>query len=178
MQIHETLDIRCADDDPATFAAARSLIRVHLVTHVAAPEPSFIERVLAALPSPYVAPKGGIWVAWAGDDPLGCMALHALSSDTGELKRVYVKPDARGRGVARRLAEHVIREARARGYTRLRLGTQTTAIPAQRLYESLGFRRIDAYRASDFGNALFYELSLGVSAADTIGSQSPNSYQM
>lgn len=167
MQIHETLDIRRADDDPATLEAARSLIRAHLVTHVAAPEASFVERVLAALPSPYVLPDGGIWVAWAGDDPLGCVALHAISSDIGELKRVYVKPDARGRGVARRLAERVILEARARGYSRLRLGTQTTAIPAQRLYESLGFRRIDAYRAGDFGNVVFYELSLCVGAADT-----------
>jgi GNAT superfamily N-acetyltransferase len=126
---------------------------------------SFVERVLAALPSPYVAPEGGLWVAWAGNDPLGCVALHAISSEVGELKRVFVKPDARGRGVARRLIEHAIREARARGYTHLRLGTQDTAIPAQRLYESFGFRRIDAYRAGDFGNVVFYELSFGVSAA-------------
>jgi GNAT superfamily N-acetyltransferase len=165
MQIQETLDIRCVDDDPATLEAARSLIRAHLVSHPVGPEPSFVERVLDALPSPYVSPEGGIWIAWAGDDPLGCVALHAISSDIGELKRVYVKPDARGRGVARRLIERALCEARVRGYTRLRLGTQNTAIPAQRLYESVGFRRIDAYRASDFGSVVFYELSFGVSPA-------------
>jgi ribosomal protein S18 acetylase RimI-like enzyme len=170
MQTQETLDIRSADDDPATFEAARSLIRAHLVTHVARPEASFVDRVLAALPSPYVAPDGGMWVAWAGDDPLGCVALHAISTDVGELKRVYVKPDARGRGVGRRLTERAILEARARGYSRLRLGTQNTAIPAQRLYESLGFRRIDAYREGDFGNVVFYELSFGISAADNTAS--------
>jgi len=165
MQIQESLDIRCVDDDPASLEAARSLIRAHLVTHLAGSGTSFVERVLDALPSPYVPPEGGIWVAWANHDPLGCAALHAISSDIGEIKRVYVKPEARGRGVARRLIERAIREARVRGYSRLRLGTQNTAIPAQRLYESVGFRRIDAYRAGDFGNVVFYELSFGVSPA-------------
>ena len=78
---------------------------------------------------------------------------------------MYVRPEARGRGIARRLTEHAIAIASARGYSQLRLGTLTSAHAAQRLYTSLGFRLIAPYRPVEFGDTLFYELPLVAPAA-------------
>lgn len=146
----------CLADNPTTLDAARALVRAHLELH-SVEQPS-IQRVVDLLPSPYVPPTGALWVAYDGDDALGCAAFQTIAPDTAELKRVFVRPEARRRGVARALTEHAIETARARGYMRVRLGTQETAIGAQRLYESMGFTRIEPYRAGDFGTVWFYEL--------------------
>ena len=158
------IEIRSADD-PATLAAARSLIRAHILAHSTAHDPASAERIVAALPAPYLAPAGGLWVAWAGEEALGCVALQALAPDTAELKRMYVRPEARGRGVARRLTTHAIAAARTLGYARLRLGTLATMHAAQQLYASVGFRRIAPYRPVEFGDTWFYELTLDAPAA-------------
>ena len=147
-------------DDPASLAAARTLVRAHLLAHSTVHDADAAERVVAALPAPYLAPVGALWVAWVQEAALGCVALQELAPDTAELKRMYVRPDARGRGVARRLTEHAITAATARGYTRLRLGTLTTMYAAQRLYTSLGFERIAPYRPVEFGETWFYERRL------------------
>ena len=152
---HPTVDIRLADNSP-TLDAARALVRAHLEFHSV--EQPNIQRVVDVLPSPYIPPTGALWVAYDGDDPLGCAAFQTIAPDTAELKRVFVQPEARRRGVARALTEHAIETIRAGGYLRVRLGTQSTAIGAQRLYESLGFRRIEPYRKGDFGTVWFYEL--------------------
>jgi GNAT superfamily N-acetyltransferase len=73
---------------------------------------------------------------------------------------MYVRPEMRGKGIARALAHRVIDEARAIGYERLRLGTLTTMHEAQALYQSLGFRPVEPYRAFEFGETIFYELML------------------
>jgi len=142
------------------LAAARDLIREHVAAHSEAHDPGSIAALLAALPAPYVPPGGGIWLAWDGAEAAGCVALHALSKEIAEVKRMYVRPASRGRGIARELGERVIAEARALGYGHLRLGTLTTMFAAQSLYESLGFEPIPPYRSVEFGDTLFYELDL------------------
>jgi GNAT superfamily N-acetyltransferase len=144
--------------------AARELIRAHLEAHSEAHNEADRVKLLAALPAPYVPPTGGLWVAWDGPEAMGCVALQPLTPDIGEVKRMYVRPASRGRGVARALARRVIIEALALGYERLRLGTLTTMQPAQNLYTSLGFRPIPPYRAVELGDTLFYELELGAPA--------------
>ena len=152
--IHEVSDER-------SLAAARALIREHFEAHSEAHDPSQIDAVIEKLPAPYVAPLGGLWVAWIEDEAVGCVALQSLSPDTGEVKRMYVRPANRGDGIARKLAHVVIDEARKRGYEKLRLGTLSTMQPAQNLYTSLGFVPIPPYRAIEFGDTIFYELDLG-----------------
>jgi GNAT superfamily N-acetyltransferase len=154
------IEIRSAADDPASLDAVRALVRAHILAHSAVHDAAAAERVVAALPAPYVAPRGALWAAWDGDAPVGCVALHELAPDVAELKRMYVAPEARGRGVARRLTEHAIAAATALGYARLRLGTLTTMHAAQRLYASVGFRRIAPYRSVEFGETWFYERPL------------------
>lgn len=155
------IDIRSAADDAASLDAARSLVRDHILAHSEAHGVGEAEAVAAALPAPYTGPEGGLWVAWDGDAAVGCVALQAIAPGVAELKRMYVRPEARGRGVARRLTEHAIAVATARGFARLRLGTLTTMHAAQRLYASVGFERIEPYRPVEFGDTLFYERALG-----------------
>jgi putative acetyltransferase len=146
------------------LAAARDLIREHFDAHSQAHSDADTAALLAALPAPYVPPGGGLWIAWDEGEAAGCIALQPLTPGIAEVKRMYVRPVSRGRGIARALAQRAIVEARAMGYERLRLGTLTTMHAAQNLYVSLGFRPIAPYRAVDFGDTLFYELEIGAPA--------------
>jgi len=119
-----------------------------------------VERIVAALPAPYITPLGTLWVAWRATDALGCAALQEIGPRVAELKRMYVRPEMRGFGVGRFLTEHALACARVRGYTKIRLGTLATAHAAQKLYESHGFLRIKPYRGAEFGGTVFYELVL------------------
>lgn len=82
-----------------------------------------------------------MWTLWHDGELLGCAALRQLSAEEGEVKSMRTAAAARGRGVGSRLLEHVIAEARARGYRRLSLetGTQEFFAPARRLYRRHGF---------------------------------------
>jgi GNAT superfamily N-acetyltransferase len=114
------------------------------------------EQELAGLPGDYAPPRGRLLIA----EGAGCVALRAIDSEVCEMKRLYLRPEHRGSGLGRRLVQAIIDEARNAGYRRMRLDTMPKMDSAQRLYASLGFREIAAYRYNPEPGARFLELAL------------------
>ncbi len=120
---------------------------------------SFDEE-LAALPGEYAPPRGALIVATLNGDAAGCVALRPLDASVCEMKRLYVRPTARGTGAGRALAEAVITAARAAGYSHMRLDTTPEMNAAHALYSSLGFYEIAPYRHNPIAGTRYLELAL------------------
>ena len=114
------------------------------------------DRELAELPGEYAPPRGALLLARGA----GCVGLRPLDAATCEMKRLYVRPSARGTGLGRRLTEAIVGEARGLAYARMRLDTMPDMAAALSLYAELGFQEIPPYRANPIAGAVFLELEL------------------
>jgi GNAT superfamily N-acetyltransferase len=92
-----------------------------------------------------LGPRGRLYLALVDGAPAGMAALKPVTMDDSELKRIYVRPAHRGLGLARRLVEQVIDDARSLGYRRMRLESLDFMRPAHALYRSLGFVDTDRF---------------------------------
>ena len=121
---------------------------------------SFDEE-LAGLPGDYAPPDGRLLLAEYDGALAGCVALHKLEPHVCEMKRLYLRPQFRGKGAGRALAETIIWEARAIGYRRMRLDTVEPVMrDAVAMYRRLGFTEIAAYRPNPIPGAMYMELEL------------------
>ncbi|HEX3282648.1 MAG TPA: GNAT family N-acetyltransferase [Pyrinomonadaceae bacterium] len=119
------------------------------------------DKEVAELPGAYAPPSGRLFLAIDGDDVMGCVALRKIGEGIGEMKRLYVRPAFRGRGLGRTLTEKVIAEAMHIGYARLRLDTLPGRMDqAIAMYRSFGFREIAPYYKNPVADATFMELVL------------------
>ncbi|MFC4311333.1 GNAT family N-acetyltransferase [Steroidobacter flavus] len=115
---------------------------------------------LGALPEPYVAPRGALFIAYVDSEVAGCAALRPLGESSGEMKRLYVRPHYRSLGVGNRLVDAIIAAARQAGFHTLRLDTLPSMTSAQTLYRKLGFVETAPYNDKYLPGTRFYALDL------------------
>lgn len=119
------------------------------------------DKELANLPGDYSPPEGRLLLAEYTAQLAGCVALHKLDDGTCEMKRLYLRPPFRGKGLGRALAHRIIAEARLIGYQRMRLDTVEPVMEdAVAMYRKLGFTEIAPYCRNPIAGALYMELQL------------------
>jgi len=124
------------------------------------------DKELAGLPGDYAPPEGRLLLAEYEGQLAGCVALHKLTlhnveDGICEMKRLYLRPQFRGKGLGRILAERIIAEARWAEYTSIRLDTVGPVMKdAVAMYRKLGFKEIAPYRPNPNPGTLYLELTL------------------
>jgi GNAT superfamily N-acetyltransferase len=125
---------------PVELETVRMLFREYEAQIGGGSQSADFDAELAGLPGPYAAPAGRLLIAIDGSGPVGCGGIAPHGQTGCELKRLYVRPSARGQGVARRLATTAIETARAIGYRQMLIETLPSMVQAHALYRSLGFQ--------------------------------------
>ena len=145
---------------PSDFAAARELFQEYAdQLHIDLCFQGF-DAELDQLASMYAPPSGCLILAQSDAGPIGCGAIRLLRGDACEMKRLYLRPQARGTGVGRALAELLVSRAKALGYARMVLDTLVDMRAARKLYSSLGFRETAPYYDNPLRGVVYMQLDL------------------
>jgi GNAT superfamily N-acetyltransferase len=151
----ERLQARIVPFEPEHASGFRSLVSETLREFGFEPDP----EIDPDLDDPSGA-YDSFWVAVVDGEVVGSVALRELGAAERELKRMYLRPDQRGRGLGRRLLERALEQAHADGVARIRLDTSERMEAARSLYEAYGFRRVSGSAPRQGQNRLLYELVL------------------
>ncbi|MDA4132467.1 MAG: GNAT family N-acetyltransferase [Thaumarchaeota archaeon] len=146
---------------PSQISSAEELIREYAASLGIDLGFQNFELEMAEFPRAYARPDGRILIAVEGGDAVGVVGLRKLSGEICEMKRMYVRPRFRQRGIGRMLAERAIGEAQDIGYKRMRLDTLSRLREAVSLYDSLGFKKIGPYTVNPQEDVVYMELDLG-----------------
>lgn len=154
-------------NSPEHWRTARELIEEYAASLSVDLAFQNIAHELEHLESEYAPPTGAFLIATEQGvpeteerAPLGCVGLRRFADDTGEIKRLYVRPSARERNLGRTLAEHIVQIGSELGYARLVLDTLPEMHAAQSLYASLGFTPIAPYRFNPVPGTAYLEKRL------------------
>jgi GNAT superfamily N-acetyltransferase len=115
-----------------------------------------------------LGPRGRLLIARVDDEPVGVGALKPINEKTGEIKRMYVRPSAQGLGAGRAMLTRLVGDARAEGYTTVRLETLHLMTTAHAMYRAAGFVETPPFDGSETADSplapltMFMELDLGV----------------
>ena len=116
---------------------------------------------LQKIESHYSPPRGAIFIAWNEEGaPIGCFGIRKFDESICELKRMYLKTEARGLGIGKQLLKKAIEVGSRLGYKKMRLDTLPSMDSAIKLYETTGFYNIEPYRFNPIEGALYYEIKL------------------
>jgi putative acetyltransferase len=161
---------------PANAARGRAFVQAESPLQIAQARELFLEyaqslgfslcfqnfdQELAGLPGDYAPPSGRLLLAEVEGQLAGCVALHKLGNQICEMKRLYLRPEFRGKGAGRALADAIVAEARSIGYERIRLDTVEPVMKdAVAMYRRIGFQEIAPYCENPMPGALYMELIL------------------
>ena len=135
--------MRIANIDPRGEIATALLRDAAAEVHLLYPQPA--GKPISALTNDPPRARDLYVAAFVDGSPAGSGALREFDRTTAEVRRMYVRPEHRGKHVGRAILEHLIASARKLGYQRLILETGNRQAPAIAFYENYGFRRIEAF---------------------------------
>mgnify|MGYP003328006538 CR=1 FL=1 len=108
----------------------------------------------------YGSPDGRLYIALLNGAAVGSVGLKKIDGESCELKRMYVRPEYRGRGLAEYLARLILNDAKEAGYKYILLDTLPFLQAAQKLYRKVGFYEIEKYNDSPMDNATYMRYDL------------------
>lgn len=118
------------------------------------------EEEVATLPGKYAPPGGRLYLLVNSGVASACGALRPFGDDLAEMKRLYVRPEFRKCGFARKLSLKLIDDARSIGYRAIYLDTLGTMVAARKLYADLGFKETGPYYANPLPDVCYLRLDL------------------
>jgi putative acetyltransferase len=151
---------------PPQIEQARSLFREYQDEFAESIQASLcfqqFDAEVADLPGRYATPAGRLLVAEIDGELVGCVGMRPLGEGVCEMKRLFVRPGHRGRGVGVELIRHVMQAAKDAGYRLMRLDTLPEMEQAAQLYRSFGFEPIGPYYENPVGRAIYFEADLAM----------------
>lgn len=158
---HPTVALRIDEvDSSEQLITVRSLLEEYWTSLGFDRETFGFGEELDGLPGSYARPGGRLALAVLSDQVVGCIALRCLDHDSCEMKRLFVRRSARGKGIALALLTWLVTEARSQGYSRMLADTLPTMKDALRVYERFGFTPVESYSPKPTPGAIYLQLKL------------------
>lgn len=146
---------RLAEVDPSDPAAQACLAAYYAELDRRFPAGFVVEASHDPAAELLVRPRGAVVLAFDGDAPIGCVMLKGTCADYAEIKRLWISPSARGKGLARQLMDEAERIARELGVSLLRLDTNSALADAVAIYRHWGWIEIPRFNADPYAEVFF-----------------------
>lgn len=108
----------------------------------------------------YGMPWGRLYIAFYEKQVAGCIALRKLNESECEMKRLYVKPEFRNKGIGKMLVEKVVSDSKEIGYSSMLLDTLPFLQKAIKMYRKMGFYEVECYNDSPLDSTIYMKLDL------------------